>query len=412
MDNNFLAMIKLFAYGSTGNMQEMSYDFDCKKVMDYAQEQGVWQIDFVALQKLQKEGKIQADSLWFDNTNLQVVMSCLNNSATLEKSHKIMADLNKAGIKNCLIKGETLAKLYFKPECRISGDTDVYIGNGDDKTACEILYKHGYTIEPKTDNSNHYNCTHPRFGELELHTTLYDKIMHDIWFYNINIVEEEYINCGNYNTLGYTDGCLYVVLHAIKHFLSAGFGVRHIMDLLLYMENHYDKMDTQRFFDIIKQLKYFHFVEVMAGIGEKYFGIKSKFDACYTNEEVQNVMEEIYKGGIFGHKRNDFNTFGIYTNMLISSRTNQNPEKVMEKWRRKNAIKALSFSPSQMYRHYPYCQKNKWLLPVAWCNHTGFILKTAFTRIGLVKEILNYKTPGIDDETQEKINLLKDLKII
>lgn len=412
MDKNFLAMIKLFVYGSTGIEQEMSYDFDYKKIMKYAEEQGIWQIVFVAIQKLCKESKIQVDELWYEATNMQVIMSCLDNSASLEKSHKIMAELNGAGIKNCIVKGEALARLYYKPECRVSGDIDIYIGDGDDKSACEILYNHGYTVEPKTDNSNHYNCMHPEFGELELHTTLYDKIMHSLWFENINMVEEQYINCGNYHTLGYTDGGLYVALHAIKHFLSAGFGLRHIMDLLLYLENYYDKMNTERFFGILKQLKYFHLVEVMAGIGKEYFGIECRFDASYTKAEVDRVIEETFNTGLFGHKQNGVNTFGIYTNMIIASRTDQKPEKVMGKWRRKNAIKALSFAPSQMYRHYPYSQKNKWLLPVAWCNHIGYILKTVFTRVALVKEILNYKTPKIDEETNKKINLLKELDII
>ncbi len=412
MDNNFLAMIKLFVYGSTGREQQMSYDFDYEKVMKYAEEQGVWQIVFVALQKLYKDEKINVDDIWYESTNMQLIMSCLSNSAMLEKSHAVIADLNRANIKNCIVKGEALAKFYHKPECRISGDTDIYIGEADDKTACEILYNHGYIIEPKTDNSNHYNCIHPQFGEIELHTTFYDKIMHDIWFENINMIEEEYINCGNYNILGYTDGCLYVVLHAIKHFLSSGFGLRHIMDFLLYVENYYDKINVERFFGIMKKLKYFHFIEVLFGIGKEYFGIECKFDVSYTKQEVESVINETFKSGLFGHKHGNASTFDIYTNMIIANRKNQDPEKVMGKWRRKNALKALSFAPSQMYRHYPYSQKNKWLLPVAWCNHTGYIFKTVFTRISLMKEIINYKAPEVDNVTKSKIDLLKELDII
>ena len=89
-----------------------------------------------------------------------------------------------------------------------------------------------------------------------------------------------------------------------------------------------------------------------------------------------------------------------------------NPEKVMRNWRRKNVLKALSFAPSQMYRHYPYSQRNKLLLPMAWCNHIGYIFKTAFKRRKIVGDIIKYKTPENNEEIERKINLLKELDMI
>lgn len=411
MDKNFINMMKLFSYGATGNENCIIYDFDYEKVMFYANEQGVWQIVHYAVEQLLKQNKISVDKNLFDITKMQVIMSCLKNFEKISYSHKVIEEFNKNGIKNCVIKGESLSALYYKPECRISGDVDIYIGNENEDKACEILSNFGYVIEQKSDDANHYSCMHPVYGELELHTTLYYKIIQETWFKNIAFVSEPFIEYENYNTLGYTDGCINVALHTINHFLSSGFGVRHIMDFLLYLDHFYDKINIEKFISTMKDLKYYHFIEVILGIGEKYFDIKQKIPSCYSDDEIDKVLDTIYKGGIFGHKLSGENTFEIYTSLRIAN-SGKNPEKVMRKWRRKNVLKALSFAPSRMYKHYPYCRKNKLLLPVAWCNHIGYIFKTAFKRRKIVSDVIKYKTPEKNEGINKKIELLKELDMI
>ncbi len=412
MDNNFLNMMKLFSYGATGKEIGAPTDLDFDRVMKYAEDQGIWEIVFFAIEQLYKQGKINTDKHLIENVTMQMIFSCLKNSERLAFSHKILREFKKENIKYCVIKGETLSKLYYKPECRISSDVDVYIGNENEKKACKILNDFGYRIEPKSDDANHYSCFHPDYGEMELHVTLYYKIIQDTWFQNISFIEEPYVEYEDYCTLGYTDGCINVALHAINHFLSSGFGLRHVMDFLLYIEKYYDKIDIERFENIMKKLKYYRFIGVMIGVGEIYFGIDRKLKAEYTQEAVEKLLNEIYLGGVFGHKNKAGRTFDVYTSMKIAKSKNTNTDKYMTSWRRKNAIKALSFAPSKMYINYPYAQENHLLLPVAWCNHIGHIFKTAFTRKRLVGEILNYKAPEITPEAQRKIDLFKELDMI
>lgn len=412
MDKCFLDMIKLFSYGSTGIEKDVPYDFDFEKVMAYANEQGIWQIVFYAVEMLKKQNKINIDEDFFEFTKMQVLISCLKSNERLDYSHKIIEQFNKNGIENCVIKGETLSRLYYKPECRVSGDVDIYIGNGDEKKACEILYDAGYVIEQKSDDANHYNCMHKTYGELELHTTLYYKVIQDAWFKNIKFVSEPFVKYEKYSTLGYTDACINTALHAINHFLASGFGVRHIMDFILYINNFYDKIDIEKFTSVMRDLKYYHFIEVIIGVAEKHFGIDCRLKANYTDVEVEKILSFIMAGGIFGHKHADANTFEIYTNMRISKNNNTDPEKFMRNWRRKNVLKALSFAPSKMYIEYPYCGKNKLLLPIAWCNHIGYIFKTAFTRRKIVSDVIKYKAPEKNKEIEKKLELFKELDMI
>ena len=411
MNKEFLNMIKLFAYGATGIEKNIPVEFDFEKVMFYANEQGVWQIVFYAIEQLKKQEKINIDEGFFEFTKMQFIVACLKNSERLSFSHKVIEELTENGVENCVIKGESLSTLYYKPECRVSGDVDLYIGNSNEAKACEILNNHGFVIEQKSDDANHYNCMHPTYGEFELHTTLYYKIIQDVWFKNIDFVSEPFVKHEKFNALGYTDGCINVALHAINHFLNAGFGVRHIMDFMLYINKNYDKIDIDKFVSIMKELKYYHFIEVITGIAVKYFGMENKLNANYTDGEVEKVLLFIYTGGLFGHKQIHANTFEIYTSMRIA-KNSENSDKVMRSWRRKNVLKALSFAPSKMYVHYPYCSKNKLLLPVAWCNHIGYIVKTAFKRRKLVADVIKYKAPEKNEAIEKKIELFKDLDMI
>ena len=161
----------------------------------------------------------------------------------------------------------------------------------------------------------------------------------------------------------------------------------------------------------MKELKYYHFVEVIVGIAKSYFGIECRLEAKYNDKEAEKVLSFICAGGLFGHKQKDANTFEIYTSMKISV-SGTDSEKAMRSWRRKNVLKALSFAPSKMYVHYPYCSKNKLLLPVAWCNHIGYIVKTAFTRRKIVADVINYKAPEKNEAIEKKIELFKELDMI
>ena len=413
MNKDFYDMIKLFAYGATGNESIATYDFDYERVMFYANEQGIWQIVHYAVEQLVKQNKITVDQNLFQFTKMQVLMSCVKNEQKIAVSHNIADEFNKNNIENCIIKGESLAMHYYKPECRVSGDVDMYIGDADQSKACKILTDFGYSVEQKSDDANHYNCFHPSYGELELHTTLYYKIIQETWFKNTPLVTEPFIKYDKFSTLGYTDGCINVALHGINHFLTSGFGLRHIMDFVLYVKKNYEHIDFDRFFSIMNNLKYNRFINIILGIGNDFFGVDCPVNISYTNEETQKIINFIYEGGIFGHKHKDANTFEIYTNMRIANSLNtSDSNKVMSKWRRKNVIKALSFAPSKMYIHYPYCRKNKLMLPIAWCNHIGYIFKTAFKRGKIVRDVIKYKPPQTNDIIDKKIELFKELDMI
>ena len=43
-----------------------------------------------------------------------------------------------------------------------------------------------------------------------------------------------------------TDHLLYLILHALKHFLYSGFGIRQVCDIALFSERYRDEIDWSR----------------------------------------------------------------------------------------------------------------------------------------------------------------------
>lgn len=412
MNQDFQTMLRLFAYGATGAEKEIDPGFHFDAVMAYAEEQGVWELVFYAIQQLVRQGAAEVPEAQFADVQKQMLASCIRHAAVLEKSHRVIRALEEAGVPCCVLKGESLAQLYYKPECRVSGDVDLFIDKKHEFTACRVLQQDGYLIETKSEGANHYNCQHKQFGELELHVTLYYDVVRDVWFDNVPMVTEPFCRRGDIFTLGATDGYLYTILHAVTHFLSNGLGVRHIMDVALYAQRYGAEIDHARVGEVLAHLKYQGFVSAMLGLAQVYFGIET--DAPYSAKEVEKLMACVEAGGLFGLNRQDQDSlFEIYTKLRFQTFKKQDYQAYMTHWRRRNILQAMSFAPKNMYRYYSYASRRHWLLPAAWLHHVWTIVSTALRRFRLLCDFVHYRPPaGYSAATEERIQLYKELDMI
>ena len=147
---------------------------------------------------------------------------------------RLYSKCGKKDIPCCVLKGQALAYLYKNPECRMSGDVDLLVAEKDETAALDILRKNGFSVSVRAQSANHDTCYHDELGCVELHVSLYYDIMQDVWFDNVEMLKEPFMEKNGILMLGITDGYLFTLLHAIKHFLSNGLCVKQIMDVLLY----------------------------------------------------------------------------------------------------------------------------------------------------------------------------------
>ena len=414
MNKNFQHLMYLFGNGALGKSAPLPEGADFEQIFELAFSQGGWQTVFLAVKQSENPELVPSDL--FKDLNTRFLISCIKNQERLEFINSVIETLEESGVETCVLKGQSLAGLYAEPDCRISGDVDLLVSLKDEQKAIEILRSLDYEVEIRPDSSNHSKCVHPVHGVLELHISLYYDIMSDVWFDNIKMLTEDFAILNGVKTLGITDNYIYVVLHAVKHFLSNGLGLRQIMDLLLFTKAYKDKIDKARVDKVFSHLKYQKFIDNLTGIGIKYLGFEKEdlFDCTYNEEEMSEILKDVEMGGLFGKNDKERKSFfEIYNQARFNTFKSENFESYMTSWRRKNALKKSSLSLKNMKKHYDFLNDKPYLLPIAYFKHGCAILKTLKKRKKLLSDVVSYKAPDTQNEKiQQRMELIKKLDMI
>ena len=182
-------------------------------------------------------------SNYFKTSSMQIIYSQIQRSDRFLQLYK---EFNDAGIKLLVFKGIILRELYPIPDERISGDEDLLVENKDLNKVIEILEANNMErvlSDEEEADVYHYFCK--RTGlHLELHTTLFgensptNKKMGKIFknvFQNSDTVK---INSVEVHTFSINEHFVYVICHAIKHFVSCGTGIRRVCDIMMYINKY------------------------------------------------------------------------------------------------------------------------------------------------------------------------------
>ena len=403
MTENFKDMLTFYAWGSTGykNIKDKQYDY--MKIMELAKKQGVFHIVYSVLKQYTDDESVAGmNSLYF--------MSVLNHQAKNDAMENIIKKLENENIEVCHIKGKTLSSLYYYPDTRISGDIDLLIDEKDEIKAKRILEQEGFKCEMRSDDANHSECIHEEYGLIELHVKLYYDSMKDIWFDSDDMIREPYEIIDGRKTLSYTDGFIYNFLHATKHFLSNGMSIRHITDVLLYANKYKEKIDLERVFKTLENLKYKEFLDAFIIIGEKYFNLQPLYVTSNTNDEL--ILTDIEESGIFGKNIKKAGAlFEIYTDLRFSTFKSGDKSKYLTNWKRKNIFKAVSYSKENLMKKYSFLNDSMLYLPKAYALHTADIISKVIKRKKLVKDFVEFK-PEENEALNKKVELIKKLNMV
>src|SRR5699024_8177716 len=80
-------------------------------------------------------------------------------------------------------------------------------------------------------------------------------------------------------TMGHTDHLLYLILHAFKHFLHSGFGIRQVCDIVIYANTYGSEIDWEYLYQACQKILGEDVTGALFNIGGKY--VKCAYeDAC------------------------------------------------------------------------------------------------------------------------------------
>ena len=231
-----------------------------------------------------------------------------------------------------MVKGQLCSRLYPLKDHRISADDDLYIPDAEFMACHEQLLANGLTTDTPADEFatadevSYTKSDSPLY--IELHRHLFDSAedAHDElnrFFADIPATEID-----GFLAMPPHEHLLYLLLHAYKHFVRSGIGLRQFCDIGLWARAYHGEIDWQR--------------------------LPAPWDGSI---DAEPLLHDSLCGGVYGS--NDLTRLHSSTVTLNAVKTSRTGEK--------SSVLSTVF-PKREYleRRYPYLKKHPYLLPVTW----------------------------------------------
>ena len=312
---------------------------------------------------------------------LQAVMG---QTVKTEEFLELYGCLRSRGVTPLLVKGLICRNLYPRPDYRESGDEDVLCGEGNFQSCHEAMTE--FEMVPCSSDLESYEVPYRKKNGLlyiELHKTLFPKNS-DIFGDCNRIFEQAFdhpaqvvINEVEVATLDWSEHMLYLILHAFKHFLHSGFGIRQVCDMALFANAYGQRIDWRYVQKKCRALRAERFAAAIFAIGERYLTFspeQARYPGSWRELGVdpEPLLQDLLRGGIYG---------GADRSRVHSSNMTLNAVKANKKGKQGRNLLRTVFPPAKLLvGRFPWLRHKTWLLPVAWLLRFFGYLKEAITR--------------------------------
>lgn len=307
--------------------------------------------------------------------------------------------LSEAKINHLLIKGAVLRYLYPVPELRTSGDTDVVISPSDYENTVEVLKNGGFSVETVGTTVAELKYNDEVF---EIHTELeYINIQSKIYFSTpFDDISE---HSGYTYKLKPFYHLLYVITHIAHHLKNGGAGVRMIMDIDALLR-YYPDIDIEKFIALCDYIRIKKTALVLIALSKKWFNTPVAIDFTFEDSDEEdfykNLSHIILNGGVFGEDNGGVGMVYLQRSINEEGKAGLGTSvKAFFRW--------IFPNPSYLQKCFPYCNKRKYLVPIAWFHR---LFLAVFGRFGHSKDTL--EAMFTQKEMSEKYyEVLKELQI-
>lgn len=331
----------------------------------------------------------------------QVISQVLNQVVRSAEFADLYKRLRVAGLHPVLVKGALCSRLYPLKDHRISADDDIYVQDSEFLDCHEQLLAEELTTDtpadelPTADEVSYLKEGSPLY--IELHRHLFDSSEDAHDELNHFFADIQPIEMAGFLAMPPHEHLLYLILHAYKHFVSCGIGLRQFCDIGLWAQAYHEQIDWQRLYDQCASVHAATFATAAFKIARGYLGIK--FDLPAPREasiDVEPLLHDTLCGGVYGS--NDYTR-------LHSSTVTLNAVKASRVGKKSSVLSSIFPKKEYFERRYQYLKKHPYLLPVAWIQR---IVHYA----GEKRTSMDNSAAGSIKLAKERIELMKMYDII
>ena len=318
----------------------------------------------ILFEAVRKTPAAEGNTALFAMTKQQVIGQVLNQTVRTAEFADLYRQLRAAGLHPVVVKGQLCSRLYPLKDHRISADDDLYIPDAEFMACHEQLLANGLrTDTPADELSTTDEVSYTKSGSplyIELHRHLFDSAEDAHDELNHFFADLKPVEIDGFLAMPPHEHLLYLILHAYKHFVRSGIGLRQFCDIGLWARAYHDEIDWQILHDQCASVHAATFAAAAFRIAKDYLGIAFDLSTPWdASIDVEPLLHDTLCGGVYGS--NDLTRLHSSTvtlNAVKASRTGE-----------KSSVLSTVF-PKQEYleRRYPYLKKRPYLLPVAWAQ--------------------------------------------
>lgn len=316
----------------------------------------------ILFEAARKTPAAEENAALFAVTKQQVIGQVLNQTVRSAEFSDLYHKLRSAGLHPIVVKGQLCSRLYPLKDHRISADDDLLIPDGEFFACHEQLLANGLTTDTPADElASADEVSYTKNGSplyIELHRRLFDSSedAHDElnhFFASLKPVETD-----SFLAMPPHEHLLYLLLHAYKHFVRSGIGLRQFCDIGLWALEYHDEIDWQRLHDQCASVHAATFAAAAFRIARDYLGIDFDLPMPWdASIDVEPLLHDTLCGGVYGS--NDLTR-------LHSSTVTLNAVKASRTGEKSSVLRTVFPKREYLERRYPYLKKRPYLLPVAW----------------------------------------------
>lgn len=316
-------------------------------------------------------------------TKGQVIRQVMTQGRKTKEFLSLYRGLLDQGLTPLVVKGLVCRELYREPDYRCSGDEDVLIPAKQFKKCDEVFRASGMDLlVPDMNPDEEGEVPYYKAGgmlHIELHKELFaseseaygglNAVFASVFDRKIQLD----IHGVPVYTMCHTDHLLYLILHAFKHFLHSGFGIRQVCDIVRYAEEYGAETDWEYVRERCREIHAEVFAASLFDIGRKELLFdqgKARYPESWQSIETDSgdMLADLIDGGVFGD-----------SSMSRKHSSNITLQAVGEdrKGKKAGAHVLSSLFPDRKYmeRTYSWLEKYPFLLPAAWGFRIGKYLK-------------------------------------
>lgn len=294
----------------------------------------------------------------------QVIAQVLHQTMRASEFADLYQKLRAAGLHPIVVRGQLCSRLYPQTDHRISADDDLLIPDGEFMPCHEQFLANGLrTGTPADELASADEVSYTKNGSplyIELHRHLFDSSEDTHDELNHFFTDLKPIEVDGFLTMPPHEHLLYLILHAYKHFVRSGIGLRQFCDIGLWARAYHAEIDWQRLHEQCESVHAATFAAAAFRIARDYLGIDFDLPAPWSEAvDVEPLLHDTLCGGVYGS--NDLTR-------LHSSTVTLNAVKSSRKGRKSTVLRTIFPEKAYLESRYPYLKKRPYLLPVAWAQ--------------------------------------------